>query len=361
MRRMLTSLVVAATTVLVPMLALAGNQEFAEQIAKNLRASGQMHDYKIGVMYQDGTAWLRGQVCSDEQAKTAMQIVSKMPGVSRVENKLTIGPPDVAPAAEAPQANSTIQFSRNANNLATPQGQMTPPAGTLGPEQISRGTSGAMSNGRMLAGTSASNSALRLQQPQIEPRSVARVATSFAPSPAQQVSAVEPQRAIPVQQVQVDSVPVREMQQPMLVREPQQPMPVQESPQAVSVQEMQQPVPVQQAGIARHARHAAGVPTPAGGVMPIDVAGMSGAPIPVSASCPMGARAARRDQPAMPCHAWPTYASYPNYSAVTYPRQYSPTAWPYIGPFYPYPQVPLGWRKVTLEWDDGWWMLDFKD
>jgi len=23
--------------------------------------------------------------------------------------------------------------------------------------------------------------------------------------------------------------------------------------------------------------------------------------------------------------------------------------------------VPLGWRKVTLEWDDGWWMLDFKD
>jgi hypothetical protein len=45
---------------------------------------------------------------------------------------------------------------------------------------------------------------------------------------------------------------------------------------------------------------------------------------------------------------------------VTYPKQYSPTAWPYIGPFYPYPQVPLGWRKVTLEWDDGWWMLDFK-
>jgi hypothetical protein len=23
--------------------------------------------------------------------------------------------------------------------------------------------------------------------------------------------------------------------------------------------------------------------------------------------------------------------------------------------------VPLGWRKVTMEWDDGWWMLDFKD
>ncbi len=64
-------------------------------------------------------------------------------------------------------------------------------------------------------------------------------------------------------------------------------------------------------------------------------------------------------QPQMPNYAWPSYASYPNYGAVTYPRQYSPKAWPYIGPFYPYPQVPLGWRKVSLEWDDGWWMLDF--
>jgi len=67
------------------------------------------------------------------------------------------------------------------------------------------------------------------------------------------------------------------------------------------------------------------------------------------------------DQPAMPAYAWPAYAAYPNYAGVTYPRQYSPTAWPYIGPFYPYPQVPLGWRKVSLEWHDGWWNLDFDD
>ncbi len=73
-----------------------------------------------------------------------------------------------------------------------------------------------------------------------------------------------------------------------------------------------------------------------------------------------GVARARFDNPSMPGYAWPSYAAYPNYGAVTYPRQYSPTAWPYIGPFYPYPQVPLGWRKVTLEWDDGWWMLDFK-
>jgi hypothetical protein len=70
---------------------------------------------------------------------------------------------------------------------------------------------------------------------------------------------------------------------------------------------------------------------------------------------------ARYDHPQMPAYAWPSYASYPNYAALQYPKQYSAHAWPYIGPFYPYPQVPLGWRKVTLTWDDGWWMLDFKD
>jgi len=67
------------------------------------------------------------------------------------------------------------------------------------------------------------------------------------------------------------------------------------------------------------------------------------------------------DQPNMPKYAWPSYAAAPNYAAVSYPKQYSATAWPFIGPFYPYPQVPMGWRKVSLEWDDGWWFLDFDD
>ena len=31
-------------------------------------------------------------------------------------------------------------------------------------------------------------------------------------------------------------------------------------------------------------------------------------------------------------------------------------AFPYIGPFYPFPKVPLGYRAVKLEWEDGhWW------
>jgi osmotically-inducible protein OsmY len=65
------------------------------------------------------------------------------------------------------------------------------------------------------------------------------------------------------------------------------------------------------------------------------------------------------NQPHVPENAWPAYAQYDNYAAVTYPSQYDASAWPYIGPFYPYPQVPLNWRQATLEWDDGAWSLRF--
>jgi osmotically-inducible protein OsmY len=82
-------------------------------------------------------------------------------------------------------------------------------------------------------------------------------------------------------------------------------------------------------------------------------------PVPMNMGPSHGAGVPRYDQPQMPGYAWPSYAAYPNYSAVTYPKQYSASAWPYIGPFYPYPQVPLGWRRVALEWDDGLWYLDF--
>lgn len=98
---------------------------------------------------------------------------------------------------------------------------------------------------------------------------------------------------------------------------------------------------------------------PAGMSMPpmaMGAPGMQGAPAPTS----IGA-AGNYSNPNLPQHAWPAYAAYPNSAAIQYPKQYSASAWPYIGPFYPYPQVPLGWREVSLQWDDGYWQLDFKE
>ena len=82
------------------------------------------------------------------------------------------------------------------------------------------------------------------------------------------------------------------------------------------------------------------------GPMPEGPAGMTGA--------------TQASMPGQPNYAWPSYAPYPNFSAVGYPTAYPWQAWPNIGPFYPYPEVPMDWRAVTLRWDDGIWWLDFK-
>jgi hypothetical protein len=83
-----------------------------------------------------------------------------------------------------------------------------------------------------------------------------------------------------------------------------------------------------------------------------------GSPVPEGPAGMPGASQAA--QPGQPNYAWPSYAPYPNFSAVGYPTAYPWQAWPNIGPFSPYPEVPLDWRAVTLRWDDGIWWLDFK-
>jgi hypothetical protein len=95
-----------------------------------------------------------------------------------------------------------------------------------------------------------------------------------------------------------------------------------------------------------------GYGAPAGGYV------SDGSPIPEGPAGGPGGGAGGMQGP--PNYAWPSYAPYPNFSAVGYPTAYPWQAWPNIGPFYPYPEVPLDWRAVTLRWDDGIWWLDFK-
>jgi hypothetical protein len=268
MRRFFVGLVVAATTAVVPLWAMAGNQEVAEQIAAKLRDSGELQGYRVGVKYQDGTAWLSGRVSSDEQLQAAVELVSQAEGVSRVVNELTV------------------------SSGASGSGSLKQAAGALGPDQVFQPISTDLTVANS-SGRSSSN----------------RLASAFAP-PAVQTAQLAGARPIQM------PVPGARSIQPMPVAYMQQPLPA---------QTMGQPIPQ--------------YITPVGG----------------------GVAPARYDQPHLPSYSWPSYAAYPNYAGLTYPKQYSPTAWPYIGPFYPYPQVPLGWRKVVLEWHDGWWHLDFDD
>ena len=78
-------------------------------------------------------------------------------------------------------------------------------------------------------------------------------------------------------------------------------------------------------------------------------------PTPIYQPQPQGPTAQGYHAPKLPPYAWPTYAPYNNYSRVAYPLSYPYQSWPYIGPIYPYPKIPLGWRSVSLTWQDGFW------
>jgi hypothetical protein len=96
-------------------------------------------------------------------------------------------------------------------------------------------------------------------------------------------------------------------------------------------------------------------PAPAPGMLPAP----GGAPIidPIPLGQPGGSSPYDMSPPKLPPYSWPTYAPYNNLSRVAYPNNYPYNSFPFIGPFYPFPKVPLGWRSVTLEWQDGhWWM-----
>ena len=91
-------------------------------------------------------------------------------------------------------------------------------------------------------------------------------------------------------------------------------------------------------------------PAPAPGVL----GGVPQDPMPLAAP---GTPGFDMGGPKMPPHAWPTYAPFNNFSRVAYPQAYPYSSFPFIGPYYPFPKVPPGWRSVKLEWDDGHWYL----
>jgi hypothetical protein len=281
MRRLIWGLAVAALVAGGPSGVRADDLEVAQQVAENLRTSGLMKGYSVGVKVLGGSALLRGKVASEEQRQTALYIARQTEGVEQVMDELTIASADGAGAGAGTNTRGRKALLASSRNTSAPVGG--------NPRAQNAGNNGPMPRGFAPSGQVP-------QQTQVASRAAANFPRHH-------------HRGLHGHGFQgnggnagIESVPSGES-----------------------------------------------VGSGAGGPVPAFVPGIGG-----------GVTPARYDQPYLPKHAWPAYAAYPNYGAVTYPMQYSPTAWPYIGPFYPYPQVPLGWRKVTLEWDDGWWFLDFK-
>src|SRR5262249_36129470 len=92
------------------------------------------------------------------------------------------------------------------------------------------------------------------------------------------------------------------------------------------------------------------MPKEKGGKPPERIDGQLPEPMPIF-QMPPGPNPTMQPPP-LPPYAWPTYAPYNNYSRVAYPLAYNYEQWPFIGPMYPFPRVPLGWRSVSLTWED---------
>ena len=232
MRRLSYVLTVAAAVLVLPTLAMAGNQEVAEKVATNLRQSGQLQGYKVGVKVQEGTAWLRGRVSSHEQMNAALRLAFQTDGVERVVNNLTVSSGPQSPTLSPTPAPGGKKVSVS-NLLGKPLRQVS---GATAPERrLERPTAAFRRTTATKVATQApTNSLKRLQQ-------ATPVETTFQPTSAQPVAAEEKSEPMVRRLSQMQAPPVPIAEQPRLVAQAQ-PMPV-ARPMPVA-QPMSQPVPV---------------------------------------------------------------------------------------------------------------------
>jgi osmotically-inducible protein OsmY len=282
-------------------------QQITQGIAQAIQGSG-VRGHDIDLRYKGGVATLLGKAQSPQDVARLTQVISRVPGVRQVNNQL-----------RAPGMNPVSQTGGSNQRVA---------------EQIAQALA-----------------ANRLNGLDIEVRYNAGKATLSGPIPHPQVAMIAHQLAASVpgvlqvdNRLQVVGMPGQPGDFPGTGHQGQNVMPV--SHQAPGGMH-----PVMMAGGA--------IGGMAAGAMGMAPGGMGSGAGPHAHGAGNPSHMAY-DLPNLPNHSWPTYAAYPNYAQVSYPKEYSASAWPYIGPFYPYPQVPMGWRQVQLEWDDGAWNLNFR-
>ena len=288
-------------------------KQITTQIASAIGQSG-LRGHKINLRYGGGVATLMGAAQSPQDVARLTQVIARVPGVRQVNNQLHA--PGMAPPVQQASGNSGSSNQQVAEQIA-----------------------------QALA-------ANRLSGLDIEVRYNGGLATLSGPVPHPQVVMIAHQVAASVPGVlQVDNrLTVPGMQAGMQGQGYPGPGPQNPNVMPVSHQVARPPHPAMMAAGAM-------------GGMAAGAMGMAQGNGPGAGPHAHGTGNPSHlayDLPNLPNHSWPTYASYPNYAQVTYPKEYGASAWPYIGPFYPYPQVPLGWRQVQLEWDDGSWNLNFR-
>ena len=336
MRKFLFGALLASMTATMPSLALGGDREIAQAVMAQLqqhKAEGSLKGFDLDLKVEDGVVYLNGSVSSLAQKRLVEQAASNAAGACELVSELQLKGQTVqtrrsttAKSSVVPASTTEAPAKPSRNDMAITDAvismlQQSKQSGVLRGFELDVSTVG---GDCWLRGMVANQEHKDLVLDQVRRvRGVSRVIDDItvARNGVRQASNGELMPSIPT------------------------PMPV--------AQGSSMPVMNGSHGMGPRAFAPSGLAGYVEGGAP------AGHPVAMQGGQTYGAGAPRYDQPNLPSYAWPSYAAYPNYAAVTYPKQYSPSAWPYIGPFYPYPQVPLGWRKVALEWDDGLWYLDF--
>jgi osmotically-inducible protein OsmY len=318
------------------------NQAKADEVASALK-SGNVQGTDIEIEVKDGVAIISGKVHEASQRALVQQLASSVPGITRVENNLRFVPPaggGVERAAASRSADSRNPIQRVSGEAPAAGQDNTAVANQIAASLSQVGLVGYDVEIRFNNGTAT----LSGEVATVGQRQAAGAAASQTPgvrSVNNQLKVTGPisQTGFQPQGIPGGSPEMMQMQGQGMPPQLMGPgMPPQMMGPGMPPQMMGQGMPpqmMQQAGYMQPGMNPGMNPTPSGYA-------------PTSFN-----------NPNLPSHAWPSYAQYPNSAAVSYPTQYSASAFPYIGPFYPYPQVPMGWREVSLEWDDGQWNLNF--
>ncbi|MFH5805655.1 BON domain-containing protein [Alienimonas sp. DA493] len=305
------------------------NQQTADAVATALRGSG-LRGSGVEIVVREGACRLTGTVETAAMKQLAGEAASGVPGVTSVDNAMQVS----SPAAPAPMIQDARVTPVAASEAAPVSNQAVAQQIAIAVQQA--GLAGYDMEIRFKDGTCTLAGQVADSQQVAAAVSAARsvpgvgtVSNRLSVAPAARTAAAPTAPAGPMSREEIARRRAMMQQRAMM------------------------------AGQIPPGAHA-GMIQPTAGQLPAP--GAPGCPPGANPAGPpaMGAGAVY-NQAALPDYAWPTYAQHPNYAAVTYPKDYSASAWPYIGPFYPYPQVPLGWREVELEWDDGQWYLDFHD
>ena len=371
MRRFLFGLAIATITATAPMTAMAGDREIADAIVTSLKqkqTDGSLKGFDIDLTVNQGQVILSGKVGSEDQLAMVLATARSVTDVKEVVNQIKV------------TTATTIQPAQDlALQMAAPPAMPTPVTPAVKPASTSEGDVGgaiqtaaakptasagdARITDQIIDKLTAEKSAGALSKFDLDVSTVGGEvwARGWVVNPQHKQKILQTiQSTSGVQRVidDISIVPASRVQAASSMVPQDGGIPGVAVP-GVAVPGLEAPIAAPRAfapstiGTPVGTSPVAGVGGPVGGMV-----GQPG-PVPMASGPSYGGGVPRYDQPNMPSYAWPSYAAYPNYAAVTYPKQYSATAWPYIGPFYPYPQVPLGWRRVSLEWDDGLWYLDF--